>query len=106
MTYVIGEPCIDVKNGACVDVCPVDCIYDVGRMMVIDPSECIDCAACEAECPVDAIFTEQDLPEEWADFRAINASRCGGLEDETRVLVERYASTHTLPSIEGRRQGG
>ena len=54
MTYVITEPCIDVKDRACVDVCPVDCIHDEGdadRMLYIDPDECIDCGACEPSCP-------------------------------------------------------
>src|SRR5574339_46042 len=66
MTYVIAEPCIDVKDRSCVDVCPVDCIHEVGRMLVIDPDECIDCGACEPECPVEAIFPEDALPDKWA----------------------------------------
>ena len=77
MTYVIAQPCIDVKDKACVDVCPVDCIHPVDgedvKQLFIDPDECIDCGACEPECPVEAIFTEEDLPEEWAHFTKINA---------------------------------
>lgn len=77
MTYVIAQPCIDVKDKACVDVCPVDCIHPVDgedvNQLFIDPDECIDCGACEPECPVEAIFTEEDLPEEWAHFTKINA---------------------------------
>ena len=72
MTYVIGEPCIDVKDRSCVDVCPVDCIYEVGRMLVIDPDECIDCGACEPECPVEAIFPEDATPDKWEPFIKIN----------------------------------
>ncbi len=81
MTYVICEPCIEVKDSACVDVCPVDCIYprpeadefeDVAHLY-IDPEECIDCGMCEPECPVEAIFMEEDVPEEWEHFTQINA---------------------------------
>tara|TARA_R110002020_G_scaffold395663_1_gene605716 strand:- start:197 stop:463 length:267 start_codon:yes stop_codon:yes gene_type:complete len=75
--YVIAQPCIDVKDKACVDVCPVDCIHPVDGedvdQLYIDPSECIECGACEPECPVEAIFTVEDLPEEWAHFEKINA---------------------------------
>ena len=73
MTFVIAEPCIDVKDRACVDECPVDCIYEGGRMLYIQPDECIDCAACEPVCPVDAIFAEDEVPAEWKPFTAINA---------------------------------
>ena len=73
MTYVIAEPCIDVKDRACVDECPVDCIYEGPRMLYIQPDECIDCAACEPVCPVTAIFTEDDIPGEWKPFTAVNA---------------------------------
>ena len=70
MTYIIAEPCVDVKDGACVDVCPVDCIYttDDDNMYYISPEECIDCAACEPVCPVVAIFAEDDTPEEWNSY--------------------------------------
>ncbi len=73
MTYIIAEPCIDVKDRSCVDVCPVDCIHEFERILVIDPEECIDCGACEPECPVEAIFAEEDLPEEWQPYTELNA---------------------------------
>lgn len=75
MTFVITEPCLDVKDGRCVDVCPVDCIYTTtsDRMFFINPDECIDCSACESACPVDAIFPESKVPEKWTSFIAINA---------------------------------
>ena len=73
MTYVIAEPCIDVKDRACVDECPVDCIYEGGRMLYIQPDECVDCAACEPVCPVTAIFAEDDVPDEWKFYTPINA---------------------------------
>src|SRR4051794_32766534 len=72
MTYVIAEPCIDIKDRSCVDVCPVDCIHEAGRILVIDPEECIDCGACEPECPVEAIFPEDALPDKWQPFVRIN----------------------------------
>ncbi len=75
MTYVIAEPCIDVKDKACVEVCPVDCIHggDDDKQLFINPQECIDCGACEPECPVEAIFEESALPAEWKQFTEINA---------------------------------
>jgi len=75
MTYVITEPCIDVKDGSCIDVCPMDCIHGTGQdnMLYIDPEECIDCDACVPVCPVDAIFPETEMPEKWRHFTQINA---------------------------------
>lgn len=68
MTYIICEPCIGVKDTACVEACPVDCIKDAGEILLIDPVECIDCGACEPVCPVTAIFYQDDVPEKWKDF--------------------------------------
>lgn len=81
MTHVIAEPCIGTKDTACVAVCPVDCIhptreaadFDHEEMLYIDPSVCIDCGLCVDECPVRAIFPEDELPEEWASFKERNA---------------------------------
>ena len=73
MTYVIAEPCVDVKDRGCVDECPVDCIYEGPRMLYIHPDECVDCGACEPVCPVEAIFYEDDVPVQWASYTAINA---------------------------------
>ena len=82
MTYVIVQPCIDVKDTACVDVCPVDCIHPrkdepdfaTQHMLYINPDDCIDCGACEPECPVKACLPADDLPEEWKHFIAENAA--------------------------------
>ena len=67
MAYVITEPCIDVKDATCVDVCPVDCIHttDDDNQYYINPDLCIDCAACEPVCPVNAVLHEDDVPPEW-----------------------------------------
>ena len=68
MTYVIVEACIGVKDRACVDVCPVDCIYEGEDQLDIHPDECIDCGACEPECPVTAIFPEEDVPANMTSY--------------------------------------
>lgn len=88
MTYIIAEPCIDVRDRACVEVCPVDCIYEVDddgmsahgvkaregmeKILYIEPEECIDCGACEPVCPVDAIFMDEETPEKWNGFIEYN----------------------------------
>ncbi|MBI1779175.1 MAG: 4Fe-4S binding protein [Proteobacteria bacterium] len=77
MTYVVASACIDVKDGACQDVCPVDCIYEGGRMMYIQPDECINCGVCLSVCPVEAIYDEDDLPEAERPFKAVNAEFFG-----------------------------
>jgi len=76
VTYVIAEPCVDVMELSCVSVCPVDCIHyeqGVDRMLFIDPNECIDCGACEPECSVEAIRTEEELPIDWVAYTEVNA---------------------------------
>ena len=73
MAYVIAEPCIDIKDKACVDECPVDCIYEGGRSLYIHPDECVDCGACEPVCPVEAIYYEDDLPSDLSPYLADNA---------------------------------
>ena len=72
MTYVIALPCVDLKDRACIDECPVDCIYEGDRMLYIHPDECVDCGACEPVCPVEAIYYEDDLPEELQPYLADN----------------------------------
>jgi ferredoxin len=95
VTYIIAEPCIDIKDLSCMNVCPVDCIHVADRMLVIDPAECIDCAACEPECPVEAIFPESSLPEEWEPFVRSNYAFADGL-DVVDELVEAYATEHDV----------
>ncbi|OKJ13545.1 ferredoxin [Kitasatospora sp. CB01950] len=73
MTFVIAQPCVDVKDRACIDECPLDCIYEGPRMLYIQPEECTDCGACEPVCPVEAIWFEDDVPEQWQHFTAVNA---------------------------------
>ena len=81
MTHIIAEPCIGTKDTSCVEVCPVDCIHPTkgegtftdAEMLYIDPETCIDCGLCVDECPVQAIFPEEDLPEEWHRYIQVNA---------------------------------
>ena len=80
MSYYIAEPCIGTKDTACVEVCPVDCIhptkdddkFEEAKQLYIDPDVCIDCGACEPVCPVTAIFPEEELPDKWQEYVAIN----------------------------------
>ena len=98
MTYVIAEPCIDVLDISCVSVCPVDCIHyeeGVDRKLFIDPNECIDCGACEPECPVEAIFPEDALPEKWEPFVRINTAFNEGMDTVNR-LTDEYATEHNV----------
>lgn len=88
MTYVICEPCVDVKDSACVDICPCDSIrpnpgyeaddYEDVNQLFIDPETCIECGVCEPECPVEAIYFEEDVPEEWEHYIQINADYFNG----------------------------
>ena len=76
MPYVITEACINTKDKACVEVCPVDCIYEGKDMLYIHPDECIDCGACEPACPTKAIFPEESLPSKWNEYVQLNADLC------------------------------
>ncbi|MGH1541568.1 MAG: ferredoxin FdxA [Arenicella sp.] len=73
MTFVVGENCIKCKHTDCVEVCPVDCFYEGPNFLVIHPDECIDCELCVPECPIDAIFAEDDVPPEQENFIELNA---------------------------------
>ena len=73
MTFVVTENCIKCKYTDCVDVCPVDCFHEGPNFLVIDPDECIDCTLCEPECPVEAIYAEDELPEGQEVFVELNA---------------------------------
>src|SRR5512145_3355479 len=85
MTYVVTESCIRCKYTDCVDVCPVDCFREGPNFLVIDPEECIDCTLCVAECPVEAIFAEDDVPAGQEHFTALNAE----LSKTWPVIIER-----------------
>jgi ferredoxin len=90
MAFVVTEPCFDCKYTDCVVVCPCDCFREGERMLFIDPESCIDCEACVPECPVEAIFHESNVPEEWKDFVALNAemaAACSPITDRKPPLA-------------------
>jgi ferredoxin len=92
VAYVVTEPCFGCKYTDCVVVCPCDCFREGEEMLFIDPDECIDCDACKAECPVDAIFHEDDVPEAWKEFVALNrekAATCPPITDRKEPLAQR-----------------
>jgi NAD-dependent dihydropyrimidine dehydrogenase PreA subunit len=100
MAYVVTKPCLGTKDRSCVEVCPVDCFYNIvdrklndqfgveltpdgePGMLVINPDECINCGACEPECPVEAIHEDSGVPEDLQEFVQINESRTAGLSPE------------------------
>ncbi|MBJ90124.1 MAG: ferredoxin [Woeseia sp.] len=84
MTFVVTESCIKCKLTDCVEVCPVDCFHEGPNFLVIDPDECIDCTLCEPECPVEAIYSEDELPLGQEDFLELNAE----LAQEWPVITE------------------
>ena len=73
MAFVVTQPCFGCKYTDCVVVCPTDCFREGDQMLYIDPYDCIDCGACVPECPVEAIYYEDHVPEEWKEFTALNA---------------------------------
>jgi ferredoxin len=85
MTYVVTEACVRCKYTDCVDVCPVDCFREGSNFLVIDPDECIDCTLCVADCPVEAIYAEDDVPDDQQQFIALNAE----LSKQWKPIVER-----------------
>ncbi|MDP2029213.1 MAG: ferredoxin family protein [Thiobacillus sp.] len=85
MTYVVAEACVKCKYTDCVDVCPVDCFHEGPNFLVIDPEECIDCTLCVAECPVEAIYAEDDVPDDQRAYIALNAELAKGW----KVIIER-----------------
>jgi NAD-dependent dihydropyrimidine dehydrogenase PreA subunit len=99
VTYIIAEPCVDLLDKACIEECPVDCIYEGNRMLYIHPDECVDCGACEPVCPVEAIFYEDDVPEQCKDYTAANyeffedlgspggASKVGKIDKDASFVV-------------------
>jgi ferredoxin len=92
MAYVVTEPCLDCKYTDCVVVCPSDCFREGDRMLFIAPDECVDCDACVAECPVDAIFYEDNVPEVWKEFVALNremSATCPPIVERKAPLASR-----------------
>ncbi len=90
MTLVVTQPCQNCKYTDCVTVCPTDAFYQDDRMLYINPDDCIDCGACEPECPVEAIYSESDVPAGWAHYIELNRERAAGLiASGARPLTEK-----------------
>jgi ferredoxin len=96
MAFVVTEPCFGCKYTDCVVVCPMDCFREGERMLFIDPEECIDCDACVPECPVEAIFQEDSVPEPWKEFIVLNremAAACPPITERKEPLAGRSAAS-------------
>ena len=97
MAFIVTDACIECKHTDCVEVCPVDCFYEGENFLVINPDECIDCGLCEPECPVDAIFSEDELPPDQIPFIEINERLSQNWpviteKREALPLAEKYAT--------------
>src|SRR6201982_2525927 len=98
MTFVVTENCIKCKYMDCVEVCPVDCFHEGPNFLTIDPEECIDCTLCEPECPVEAIFSEEELPAGQEQFKQLNAE----LAKLWPVITEKKAAPADAKEWEGK----
>ena len=90
MTYIVNDNCIKCKLMDCVEVCPVDCFYEGENMLAIKPEECIDCGACVSECPVEAIYHEDDVPDQWREYIDLNremSARCPQITEKKTPLA-------------------
>ena len=96
MPFVVGSPCVGCKDTACVTVCPVDCFYEGPDMLYIDPDECIDCALCEPECPVNAIWSDDELPPEQIPFLEINEKGAEKYRD-ANIVDQQEPKAHASP---------
>jgi ferredoxin len=99
MTYVVTENCKGCRFTDCVEVCPVECFWGDGEMLYIDPEECIDCAACVPECPVEAIFAEDEVPSGQEAWTGVNAEKCA-----SGTLAHVTAKEDPLPGAEERKK--
>jgi len=89
VAHVVTEPCVDCRYTDCVVVCPMECFYGDERQLYIAPDDCIDCGACAPECPVEAIFLDQDVPEQWAGYVNLNAERAAVLKAAGMGVTEK-----------------
>lgn len=103
MTHVVAEPCVRCKFTDCVEVCPVDCFREGENFLVIEPDECIDCGACVPECPVEAIYPEEELPPAWAEYLALN-ERLSAIWPEISSRKEPLPEAEAWRSVEAKRE--
>ena len=91
MAHVVTEPCVDCKYTDCVVVCPCECFYGDAAQLYIDPEDCIDCEACIPECPVEAIFRDDNVPAKWSAFIQLNADRVKVLKPAGANVTEKLS---------------
>ncbi len=103
MTYIVAEPCIKCKYTDCVAVCPVDAFREGANCLTIDPDTCIDCDLCVPECPVQAIFAEDDLPEKWAEYLELNV-RLAAEWPEITSAKDALPEAEEFKDVEDKRQ--
>ncbi len=101
MPHVVTSNCVDCKFTDCVEVCPVECFYETDNQLVIDPEECIDCSACVPECPVEAIFCDDEVPEGETEYIQINADVAARLKSGNRDPITEQKDA--LPTAEERK---
>jgi ferredoxin len=101
MAHIVTSKCLGCKFTDCVEVCPVACFYELDGQLVIHPDECIDCTACVAECPVEAIYAEGDLPSEYQSNIELNATEAKRLKDEGKTAI--LKKKDPLPTAEARK---
>jgi ferredoxin len=100
MAHIVTQNCVDCKFTDCVEVCPVDAFFELDNQVIIDPDECIDCSACVGECPVEAIFADDEVPEEFEQDIAFNAEEAAKLRDQgTEPITEKK---DPLPTAEAK----
>src|SRR5260370_6542486 len=100
MAHIVSSKCQKCKFTDCVEVCPVACFYELDGQLIIHPDECIDCTACVAECPVEAIYAEGDLPAEFQADIALNATECKREKEEGKTAI--LKKKDPLPTAEAR----
>lgn len=102
MAFIVTSKCVNCKFTDCVEVCPVACFYELDNQLVIHPDECIDCTACVAECPVEAIYADTDLPTEFESDTELNATESARLVAEGKEAIT--AKVDALPTAEARKK--
>jgi ferredoxin len=89
MTHVVTQPCVGCRYTDCVVVCPAECFYEGDKMLYIDPEDCIDCGACIPECPVEAIFIDSDVPDEWNNYIELNAKESASAKLNGKIITDK-----------------
>lgn len=102
MPHVVTSKCVGCKYTDCVEVCPVDCFYELDQQLVIHPDDCIDCMACVDQCPVEAIYADDDVPDDHQESIEFNANEATRLKDEGNEPI--VTKQDPLPTAEERKK--